>query len=548
MKGMKWIGAGLLLALLSGLVYTGYTQVGKKTAAPVATPSGGQTLSLPLGEEPPTLDSSLAADNVAFSLLGQINEGLTRLDEQGRAMPGVAESWTVSPDGLTYRFHLRADARWSDGTPVLANDFEYAWKRTLNPKTKSQYAFMLGWLKNGQAYNVARATADSVGVRAADPLTLDVSLERPIPFFPEQMAFPAFYPQKETFVERQFEAYGTDPDKLLSNGPFLLTEWVHEQSLTLQRNEDYWDRANVRLDRVNFQIVNDPALLENLYQTGQLDRIPLVHDQISRYQSKPGFSMSAELTNGYLMFNQKVPVLKNANIRKALTYAVDGDLYSNAVYNNGSVGATGLVPRGTSNGLGGDFREDNGDLVQRDANLPKARSLLAQGLKELGLSKFPVLKFLSDDSANARKSAEFVVEQWRSKLGLSITIETVPFKVRLQQTMMRDYDIAASLWGADYNDPLSFLDLWTTESDFNDTSYSNPAYDKLIRQAIREPDAKTRMGYLYQAEKILIADMPVGPLFFRSSVSVTKPYVKGWRSFALPPDFDLKTVFLEGKG
>ena len=546
MKGMKWIGAGIVLALLSGLGYTGYRQSGDH-AAPVSVPTGGQTLSLALSEEIPTLDSSLAADDAAFSLLGQINEGLTRLDANGQAEPGVAQRWTVSEDGLTYTFYLREDARWSDGSEVLANDFEYAWKRTLNPKTKSQYSFMLSWLKNGYDYNIARAPAESVGVRAKDPHTLEVVLERPIPFFPEQLALPVFYPQKETFVERQFEAYGTDPDKLLYNGPFKLTEWVHDQSLALQRNETYWDRANVRLDRVNFQIASDPATLENMFHSGQLDRIPLVHEQIDTYKQSPEFRLNTELTTGYLMFNQQVPVLRNSKVRKALTYAINGELYADAVYHNGSAGATGLVPRGTSNGQGGDFRADNGDVIKRKENLPKAKSLLAEGLQELGLSEFPPLKFLSDDSANARKSSEFIVEQWRSKLGLRLEIDTVPFKTRLQRTKLHDYDVAVSLWGADYNDPLSFLDLWITGSPFNDTFYSNPLYDGLILKAREEPDAKQRMNYLYQAEKILIDDMPVGPLFFRSAASVTKPYVKGWRSFALPPDFDLKHVYLEGK-
>ncbi|MGB8954793.1 MAG: peptide ABC transporter substrate-binding protein, partial [Tumebacillaceae bacterium] len=501
MKRIKWIGAGIVVALLSGLGYTGYRQGGDDTAL-ISAATGSQTLSLALGEETPTLDSSLAADDVAFSLLGQINEGLTRLDANGQAEPGVAQRWTVSEDGLTYTFYLREDAKWSDGSQVLANDFEYAWKRTLNPKTNSQYSFMLSWLKNGHDYNVARASAESVGVRAKDPQTLEVVLERPIPFFPEQLALPVFYPQKETFVERQFEAYGTDPDKLLYNGPFKLTEWVHDQSLVLQRNETYWDQANVRLDRVNFQIVNDPATLENLFRSGQLDRIPLVHEQISTYKQSPEFNLHAELTTGYLMFNQQVPVLRNSKVRKALTYAIDGDLYADAVYRNSSIGATGLVPRGTSNGQGGDFRADNGDLIKRQENMPQAKSLLAEGLQELGLSAFPPLQLLSDDSANARKSSEFIVEQWRSKLGLRVEIDTVPFKTRLQRTMLHDYDLAVSLWGADYNDPLSFLDLWISGSELNDTFYSNPLYDGLIQKAREEPDAKQRMSYLYQAEKI----------------------------------------------
>ena len=194
----------------------------------------------------------------------QTNEGLVRLDDKGVAQPGVAEKWDVSKDGLTYTFTLRDNAKWSDGSKVTAQDFEYSWKRTLDPKTAAQYAFMVGWVKGGNAFMGGKGSVDEVGVKAKDDKTLVVTLENPVPFFVEQMAFPTFFPQKKEFVEKQGDKYGTDADKQLYNGPFKLTSWVHEQSATIEKNENYWDAAKVKLEKVNYTVVKDSTVLEPL--------------------------------------------------------------------------------------------------------------------------------------------------------------------------------------------------------------------------------------------------------------------------------------------
>jgi oligopeptide transport system substrate-binding protein len=374
-----------------------------------------------------------------------------------------------------------------------------------------------------------------------------VTLENPIPFFVEQTAFPLFYPQKKEFVEKQGDKYGADADKVLFSGPFKLTEWVHEQSATLKKNENYWDKDKVKLEQVNYQVVKDSGALENLYQAGQLDRIGLVRDQVDRYKDSSEFSTVGELTIGYLQYNNKVKVLTNAKVRRALTYAIDGDMYADIVYHNGTKGATGFVPAGTSNGQGGDFRKDNGDLIKRKENAPKAKELLQEGLKELGMTEFPKLKLLSDDGDVAKKASEFIKEQFRTNLGIDVEIENVPFKLRLKRSHEKDFDMVVSLWGADYNDPMTFLDMWVTNGDFNDVSWSNPKYDELIKNAQKEPDKKKRMQYLYDAEKLLMEEMPIGPIFFRGLAYITKPYVKGWQTNVSAPAYDLKGVYIEGK-
>ncbi|HEU4965716.1 MAG TPA: peptide ABC transporter substrate-binding protein [Bacilli bacterium] len=549
MKAKKWLGIGLAVTMLSSVALVGCgdnesegnnTADGEKKAEP-------QVLNLALGDEIPAMDSSIATDSIAFTMLAQTNEGLVTLDQQGKPAPGVAESWEQSEDGLTYTFHLRDNAKWSDGSNVTAQDFEYAWKRTLNPDTGAQYAFMMTWIKGGAAYNNGEADADAVQVKATDDRTLVVTLENPVPFFVQQMAFPLFFPQKKDFVEKYGDKYAAEAENMLSNGPFKMTEWVHEQSVTLEKNSDYWNADNVHLEKVNYQVVKDSAARENLYASGQIDRTSLVRDQVDQYKDSPEFYVTSELVNGYLQYNEKVKVLTNKHVRQALTYAIDGDAYADIIYHNGSIGATGFVPKGTSNGDGGDFREDNGDLINRAENAAKAKDILAQGLEELGMDKFPNLKILMDDGDIGKKAGEFIKEQWRTKLGIDVEIENVPFKLRLQRTTERDYDIVLSLWGADYNDPMTFLDMWVTGGDFNENGYSNKEYDDLVLGAKKEVDAKKRMDALYEAEKILMEDMPVGPIFFRGAAGVSKPYVKNWVTRSYGPSYELKWVTIEGK-
>lgn len=537
------LGGWLLIGGLTGCSHTSQYDI----AAVTDNAPPEQSLSLALADEVPTLDSAKATDELAFTLLTQTNEGLVRLDEAGKVVPGVAREWTISEDGLRYQFVLRENALWSDGSPVTAHDFEYAWKRALQKDTGSQYAFLMEWIKGGAEYRHEQAPLDNVSVIARDERTLDVELAAPKPYFLEQLSFPVFFPQQKEFVEKAGDRYGGDPGTVLANGPFKLAEWHHDQSLGLVKNDTYWDRGQVRLEQVEYQIIKDATAREDLYLAGVIDRTALVRDQIARYRGNPEYMEIDELVNGYLQFNQKHPVLQNAKIRKALTYAVNGDAYAEVVYQNGTRGATGLVPTGTSNGQGGDFRKDGGDLINRLENGKQAKALLEAGLRELGLAEFPKLKVLGDDGDTGKKSTQFLQEEWRTKLGIEIEVENVPFKLRLQRTAERDFDIVESLWGADYNDPMTYLDMWVTGSDFNESGYSNARYDDLVGQAKVEADAARRMQLLLDAERLLLDDMAVGPLFFRSSAVLQKPYVKKVIHRNFGPRYDLKYAYVEGR-
>ncbi|MBL0386842.1 peptide ABC transporter substrate-binding protein [Tumebacillus sp. ITR2] len=508
-----------------------------------------QEISLPLNDEIPTLDISKAIDSIAFTVLSNVNEGLTRLDANNKAQGAIAEKWDVSQDGKTYTFHLR-DTKWSNGDPVTAKDFEYSWKRTLNPETKSEYAFLMNnWIKGAEEYNQSKGgKGEEVGVKALDDKTLQVTLNQPVPFFAELMAFPLFFPQEQKFVEAQGDKYAGDADKLLFNGPFKMTAWNHEQSVELEKNDSYWDKGKVKLNKVHFQVVKDTGTASNLYESGQLDRTPALSGSfVDTYKNNPDFSTVPQLTSGYLSFNYDRKFLQSAKVRQALTFAVDGEMYANLVYNDGSKGATGLVPSGIQNADGGDYRQTAGDLIKRKDNLAKAKQLLADGMKEEGITSMPTIKILVDAGDVGQKGAEFLQAQWKQNLGLNAEIDPVPFKLRLQRMGQHDYDVAISRFGADYNDPATFLDNYWSGSSFKSSEWKSTDFDNLMSQAHTESDSHKRMDLLAKAETVLMQEMPVGPLFFRGQAVLTKPYVKNFQTRTYGGEYDLKETFIQGK-
>ncbi|TCP55613.1 oligopeptide transport system substrate-binding protein [Tumebacillus sp. BK434] len=536
----KWFGIGMAAVMM------GTVLVGCGDDAATGKNADEQVLNLYIGDDLPNMDVSKATDAYSFLMMANTMEGLVRLDATGNAQPGLAESWEISPDSKTYTFKLR-DAKWANGDAVSANDFVYSWKRTLNPDTGSQYSFMLYWVKGATEYNQGKGSADEVGVKAIDDKTLEVTLNNPTPFFLNQMSFPIFFAQNQKFVEEKGDKYGTSFDTILSNGPFKMTAWEHDTSVTLEKNADYWDASKVALGTVNYQVIKDSTAAVNMYEAGQLDRVGLVRDHVDRYKDSAEYSLKPELTNGYIIFNPAIKGLDNAKIRTAITWAIDRDMYADIVYHNGTVGATGFVPNGTSDSAGGDFRKTAGDTLTKKTDA-EVKAIFEEGLKEAGLKASDLkLELLVDDSDVAKKSSELLQEQWRSKLGITINVQSVPFKLRLEKEKNMQYQIGLSLWGADYNDPMTFLDLFLADGEFNKVKYKNPKYDELINKAKAEADTKKRAQYLVEAEKLLMKDMPIGPVFFRGKAFATKEYVKGLVTLPYGIDYDLKNVKIEGK-
>lgn len=544
MKAKKWLATAVALTMV-GSVAAG---CGKSTTPNQGggAPTAKQELNLAFSAEPPALDNSKATASAAFTMLNAFNEGLYRLDKDGKATPGLAKELPkISADGLTYTIKLRDGLTYADGSPVKAGDFEFAWKRTLAPETKSQYAFMVAWIKGGTDYNSGKnKDANSVAVKALDDKTLEFTLEQPRAYFTELLAFPLFFPQQPDFVKKQGDKYGTDADKVLGAGPFKLEKWDHEQQLVFVKNDKYWDKDNVKLEKFSVQIVKDVNTALNLFETGAVDVTDISRDAIPKWKDKPEYTIKRELVNAYLQYNEKIPALQNKKIRQALTMGIDRQAHVDVTLGNGSVQSTGFVPNGTSDGNGGDFRKTAGDL-QPKFDAAKAKQLLEEGMKEANITSFPKLKLLADDTEGAKKSLEFIIAQWKQNLGIDVLAEPVPHKLRLERSSKKDYDIVLSLWGADYNDPMTFIDMWITNGDFNETGWSNAKYDELVKAANTETDRAKRTKLLVDAEKILMDEMPIGPLYFRTKVYLVKPKVQGLLLPSYGEEWELKWVTIK---
>ncbi|WP_068774412.1 peptide ABC transporter substrate-binding protein [Paenibacillus sp. FJAT-26967] len=521
----KWVSTAVALTLVGSLA----AGCGNGEEAPAASgdsketakPAAKQELRVNFNAEPPVLDSSKGTTNAAFTMLNALNEGLYRIDKDGKPQPGLAaDKPQVSEDGLTYTIKLR-DAKWADGQPVKASDFVYSFQRTLDPSTKAMYGFMPAWIKGGNDVIKAKpeeleAKKAALGAKALDDKTLEIKLEKPITFFEQLLAFPIFFPQREDMVTKNGEKYGGDADKIVGAGPFVLKEWKHDASLTFEKNPNYWDAANVKLEKLVVNIVTDSNTSLNLYETEETDLINLSGPQYmaKKDAEKANIQIKNELTSAYLMFNTKNKALANANIRKALTLAVDRQSYVDTILQNGTAPAKGLVADGTQDGNKNEFRKSAGETLPK-ADPAKAKEYLAAGLKELGIDKLPEMKLTGDEQGTGKKTIEFIMGEWEKNLGYKPVGEPIPHKLRVERQNKGDYDIIMALWGADYNDPMTFLDMWVTGSEFNNVYYSNPAYDEKIKAADKEADPAKRAQLLVDAEKILMTDMPVGPLYSR---------------------------------
>lgn len=533
----SWI---LVLVLLFSLLMTacsndkGDEAAGKDTEkAAENSDEVKQVLNLTSSDVIPSLDSSMATDLYAFQALSGNNEGLYRLGENAEIVDGMATDHKVSEDALTWTFTLREDAVWSNGAPVTAHDFVYAWQRALDPATGSEYGpyMMDGVIKNATAINEGKMEVDQLGVEAKDDYTLVVTLEKPIPYFESLTTFGTYYPLNEKFVEEQGDAYATSSEHLLSNGPFKLTDWKStSQSWSLVKNEDYWDADAVSLEKINYNVVKDPQVGADLYEKGKLDRTDLASELVDVYASNKDFQVALGTGIYYLKFNQTTSdALKNENIRKAISQAFNKQALVDEVLNDGSVVATGFVPKNFVKipKSGEDFREASGDLSTYDAEAAKAA--WKKGLEELGKDKIE-LEFLSSDGETSKDMDEFIANQLETNLeGLDITLKQVPFEQRKALDADMDYQIQFSSWFPDYLDPYTFLNLFVTDGNNNKMGYSSSEYDDLLKQTANELARKPVERYqaFLDAEKILFEDAAIAPVYQSATAQLVSPKMEG---------------------
>lgn len=475
---------------------------------------GENVLRYNLGPEPETLDPALAVGEPELTAILAAFEGLTRLAPGGEIVPGVAEDWQVSPDGCTYTFHLREEARYCNGSPVQAEDFVYAWRRVLAPETASRYAYQLYYIKNAALYNSGELTdPEQVGVRALDEHTLQVELEHPTAYFLSLVAFPTYFPLCREIVEADPEGWWLDPKTYVGNGPFKLDAWEGRQRLRYSRNENYWDVNNVALEGLEFTLVEEPATELALFESGDLDLAShLPAGELVRLSEEGSLEKVQDLAVSFYFINTtRTAPLADALVRRALALAIDRRELVSYVTRGGEEPALAMVPPGIAIG-GRDFRQEGGAYFA-DGDAEGARRLLAEAGYPGG-EGIPTLELLLPDGSDYRLVGEAIQEIWRRELGVEVTLVTREWQSFFGTMLEGDFDLAAVAWNADYIDPSSFLEVFLSQGGNNFTGWANSRYDELLAQARAALDPAARRDLYHQAEELLLAEMPAIPLFF----------------------------------
>ncbi|WP_423409722.1 peptide ABC transporter substrate-binding protein [Heyndrickxia sp. MSNUG] len=526
------------------------------SATPAEKSDLPQELRMLDSSEIPTMDTVLAEGSTSFTYINNVGEGLYRLGQDHKPVPALADGEpTISEDKTVYTFKLR-DSKWSNGEPVTAKDFVYAWQRAIDPKTASPYGpYMMGGKIKGAAEITALGAAkkpydlNTLGVKALDDKTLEVTLDKPVVYWADLFAFPTFYPQNQKFVEEKGEAFASNAENLLYNGPFKMTKWEGTDATewVLEKNENYYNADQVKLEKITVNVVKDSNSAVNAFEAGETDMTGLLSsDIVPQYEGDDRMLSWMEPTVFWIKMNQKNKALANVNIRKAIAMGFNKEDLAASILNNGSVAANYFVPKDFVSLNGEDFREKNGDIVTFNAE--EAKKAWEAGLKELGVDKLE-LRYLGGDTEAAKKTDAYIKNQLETNLpGLTVKLESVPFAVRLERDNAMDYDLQFAGWGPDYGNALSFTDLWITDGGSNRMAYSNPKYDQLIKDAQGKlaTDEKAQWEAQQEAERIMLGeDFGLAPVYQRAANILLNPNVKGLAIYNYGPDYSFQWVTIE---
>ena len=484
-----------------------------------------------------SLDPQQATDGTSFEVIADYTDGLMQMDADGKSVPAIAESYDVSTDGLTYTFHLRKDAKWSNGDPVTAADFVFGWQRAVDPSVASEYAYMLsdiGQVKNAAEIIAGKKDKAELGVKALDDTTLEVDLVAPVSYFASLMYFPTFYPVNQKFFETCADTYGTSPETTLSDGAFVLDSY--EPAATqfhLTKNADYYDAQRVKLAGLNYQVIQDSQQALMSYQTGTLDMTLVNGEQVDQVKDDPAFKAVGA---GYLWYVSpniaKVPELANQNIRMALTMAIDRASIATGVLKDGSTPTFTAVPPQFATGPdGSDFSADQtkfSDVCAFDA--AKAADYWKKGLQELGKTSISLDMTVDADDA-PQKVAQVLKEEWEQELpGLTVNLVIEPKKQRVQDLQDGNFQLGLTRWGPDYADPMTYLGMWVTNNSNNYGLWSNKDYDDMIAECTTGDlamDAQGRWTKLFDAEKLVMDNAVIFPIYTQCNAEMVSTKVTG---------------------
>lgn len=489
-----------------------------------ATGGSGGTLNMRNTMEPTSLNTLLATYAYDFTPINAMIECLYRDDENDVPQPAGAETVDISDDKLVYTFHLREDATWSNGDPVVATDYEFAWQQALNPEVASDYAYMLYFIHNAEPYFNGEVEWSEVGVKVIDDYTLEVTLDNPLPYATDLFAFPTLAPINQKFYEEVgADKYATDAEYFCCNGMYELTEWSHNSQIVFQKREDYWNADAVGPDEIVYKIITDSQAGLNSYLSREIDYTDLDSGEVVQQAEAAGFEVGVKPARSsyYLIVNTEDEFMSNQNLRLALAYSIDKQALVDTVYQNDNQPMTSFTPPAIMGANDSSFQEalvaERGEMYPASGDLEKAQEYLQAALEELGctVDELNLSIDCADDSLR-RNCATFLQEQWRQNLGIeNITVNSMQTKQVSANRQSGDYCMSLGGWSPDYNDAINFLDLWVTDGGNNDSFWSNEEYDNLIAQATAEADEEVRQQYLFDAEEILAAEMPIIPLYWQ---------------------------------
>ncbi|MDO5039377.1 peptide ABC transporter substrate-binding protein [Clostridium sp.] len=536
--------------LISGLIVILFTGCGSKSST---SSKNLKKLNLTTGAIK-TMDSVKATDSESFNISQNTQETLLVYDND-KPVPGAAKSFEKSKDEKTYTFHLRDGLKWSDGKDLTSKDFKYAWMRMLDPNVAAGYSFFLFGVKNGENYFNGKAKAEDVGIRTPDDKTLVVELENPIPYFSQLVAFPALAPQRKDVVEKQGEEYGSREEGLVFSGPFMISNWQRGAKVELVKNPNYWNAKNIKLDEVNLTQINEANTQYQMFLSGQLDVMFKVNGEYIKELQKGVSENKWDEVSGvmptvfYNQFNFKSnKILQNTKVRQALSIAINREEYTKDILKSG-VPAYGLVPDGI---VVGDMnyrkkvKEPLKEIIKED---PK--KLFVEGLKELGLdpdpSKYNINFLLQGSSSSYKNLGEYLQNTWKNKIGVNIKL-SIPadFSDFLRKEDSGEFDIAMAGWGADYNDPMTFLDLYGAKNGSNYGKYNDPKVNKLLEELQTEINIDKRLDMYKEIEKIEVAENPaVAPTYYLDIHSFQKKYVHGMQYPKFGGNYQLRWAYIE---
>ena len=491
-----------------------------------------QSVNFMVASEIPTMDTSKVTDTIGLTQLANTEEGLYRLGKNSSVHNALATKTVVSKDKKTYTFTLRKNAKWSNGDKVTAKDFVYSWQRTVNPKTASEYAYLFSGIKNADKIVAGKANYKTLGIKADGDYKLTVTLDRPVPYFKLLMGFALFFPQNQKAVEKYGSKYGTASNKLVYNGPYKSVGWTGTNlKWKLVKNPQYWNKKNIKMDTINYQVVKDSSTALNLYNSKKLDVTTITGSQVAQYKNNKAYKLRKEASTFYLQLNEKRSYFKNKKIRQAVSMSIDRNQLTSKVLADGSQNPLGYVSAGLAENpkTGQDFAKEAQVKSAVTQNLTQAKKLLKEGLKEEGMSS---LKFtlMADDTPAGKATNEFLQSQIE-KLGsnVKVTVQNIPFKTRLTNSTNGKFDAVVTGWGADFADPISFLQLFVTGNSNNNGSWSNKEYDKLIK-ASSTTDANNeekRWDDMVKAEKILMQEQGIVPIYQQAASQLWNTKLKG---------------------